>query len=245
MNHLTEEELVLYYYGEAGEAREIERHLHACETCREAYGGLQRVLNVVESYPVPECSENYGRQVWERLAIAPRRFRRPSWRRWAAAVAMAALVVAAFLAGRYSPGPRPRQQAANPQQVRERILLVALGDHLDRSEMVLIELANADPRHGLDISDEQQRADALISENRLYRQTAARTGDTAVAGVLDELERVLLDIARGPSHLTPADLERIRQRIRVDGILFKVRVIGSTVERKEERAVPGAAGKRL
>ncbi len=111
--------------------------------------------------------------------------------------------------------------------------------------MVLVELANANPRRELDISAEQQRASDLIRENRLYRQTAARTGDAAVAGVLDELERILLEVARGPSELTPAGLERLRQRIRADGILFKVRVIGSTVQNQEDRAAQNPAARKL
>ena len=43
--------------------------------------------------------------------------------------------------------------------------------------MVLIELANADANGPLDISAEQARAEDLVSETRLYRQTAARTGE--------------------------------------------------------------------
>ena len=57
----------------------------------------------------------------------------------------------------------------------------------------------------LDISAEKERAADLVSESRLYRQTAAHTGDTAVAGVLDDIDRVLLEIAHGPSRLAPED----------------------------------------
>ncbi len=242
MNHLAEEDLILYYYGEAPDARGVETHLAGCEACRAEYAALQRVLNVVESFPVPERAENYGRQVWERLGLGSRRswipWRWPA-RRWAAAAGVAALMLGAFLAGRFSPGPpRSGRAAASAPQVRERVLLVALGDHLERSQMVLVELANANPRRELDISAEQQRASDLIRENRLYRQTAARTGDAAVAGVLDE-------VARGPSELTPAGLERLRQRIRADGILFKVRVIGSTVQNQEDRAAQNPAARKL
>ena len=68
--------------------------------------------------------------------------------------------------------------------------------------MVLIELANANPKNSMDISDEQERASDLVTETRLYRQTAARTGDTRITGVLDELERVLVDITHAPSNMT-------------------------------------------
>jgi predicted anti-sigma-YlaC factor YlaD len=52
MNHLNEEQFVLYYYGEQVDG--VEDHLGACEQCRVAYHTLQRVLNSVDSLPVPE-----------------------------------------------------------------------------------------------------------------------------------------------------------------------------------------------
>jgi nanoRNase/pAp phosphatase (c-di-AMP/oligoRNAs hydrolase) len=104
--------------------------------------------------------------------------------------------------------------------------------------MVLIELANANPKSALDISAEQERAHGLVSETRLYRQTAEHTGDAAVAGVLDEMERVLLDITHEPSRLSPRELEKLRERLKAEGILFKIRVLGSNVRREEEPAEP-------
>ena len=86
-----------------------------------------------------------------------------------------------------------------------------MGDYLDRSQMVLIELANASPGAGLDISSEQERAANLLIENRLYRQTALQTGDAVVAGVLEELERVLLEISHAPSRLEPGQVDDLRQ----------------------------------
>jgi len=237
MNHLTEEQFVLYYYGEGDGSPGVREHLDACEACRAEYAGLQLVLNVVDSAPVPDRAASYGAEVWQRLQPklgARRRFFNPLlWpaRHWAAAGAMAALVVAAFLAGRYY--PKPTQTAAAPQQVRERILLVAVGDHLERSQMILVELANARPGQPLDVTSERDRAADLVTENRLYRQTALRDGDHNVASVLDELEPVLLEIARGPGQLTPEEVEKLRARIEADGILFKVRVVGSTVRHRQ------------
>jgi hypothetical protein len=254
MNHLTEEQFVLYYYGEGDGSPAVRAHLDACETCRTEYASLQRVLNVVDSAPVPERDANYGAQVWNRLQPKLRDGppglswwgRLPSlpwWPapRWAAAALTATLVVAAFWAGRYYPKtPNAGAQTANAGQVRERILLVAVGDHLERSQTVLLELVNAQPGQSLDVASERERAGDLVAENRLYRQTAARTGDTRVASVLDDLEPVLLEIAHGPDRLTPEEVESLRQRIEGDGILFKVRVVGSTVRHREEKAAPPA-----
>jgi hypothetical protein len=93
----------------------------------------------------------------------------------------------------------PRLGAA---ERRERILIVAVGEHLGHSERMLVELSNAMPatpgQKQVNISSEQRRAEDLLQENRLYRQTALQEGDTGLADTLDELERVLLDVAHSP-----------------------------------------------
>ena len=241
MNHLTLEQFVLYYYGEGDGSPAVREHLDNCEACRAEYAGLQRVLNVVDAAPVPERAADYGAQVWHRLHPQLGARRRWTWpllwpvRHWAASAAIAVLMVAAFLAGRYYPSARSGAQLASAGQVRERILLVAVGDHLERSQTVLLEVVNAHPGEPLDVASERERAGDLVAENRLFRQTAARTGDTRVASVLDELEPVLLEIAHGPDTLTPEEVESLRKRIEGDGILFKVRVAGSAVRHREEK----------
>jgi hypothetical protein len=131
---------------------------------------------------------------------------------------------------------------ADPQ-AGERILLVAVGDYLERSQMVLVELANANPKAALDISSEQERAADLVSESRLYRQTADHTGNRAVASVLDDLDRVLLEISHAPSRISPEELEKLRQRLEAEGILFKIRVLGTNVRNQEEPAASTARQK--
>jgi len=243
MNHLSQEQLILYYCGGESDPSEAARHLGECSACRGAFQSLERVLGLLASLPVPERSAAYGVQVWQRLEPRlpePRRTRLTAlpWRWALAGAAFAALLVAAFLAGRLYPLPVSHQRtlAADPQ-ANERVLLVAVGDYLERSQMVLIELANASPKGPLDISAEQERASDLVAESRLYRQTSAHTGDSAVASVLDELDRVLLDIAHSPSELSTGELEKLRQRLAAEGILFKIRVLGSNV-RNREQTVP-------
>src|SRR5262249_18066447 len=162
-----------------------------------------------------------------------------------ASVAMLALLAVAFLAGRFYPRQDSAPQTAMDTFSPERVLLVAVGDYLERSQMVLIELANANAKGPLDISSEQERAQDLVSETRLYRQTAASTGNTSVTGILDELERVLLEIARGPSRLSPAELEKFRARLEAEGILFKIRVVNSNVRSQEEAPIIEPSRKKL
>jgi len=131
---------------------------------------------------------------------------------------------------------RQVERTVDQGKVRERVLIMAVGEHLGRSEMVLVELANAEPQGAgqkqVNISGEQRRAEDLLEENRLYRQTALEQGDTALAGVLDELERTLLDVAHSPQQPTAAQLEGMRQRIEDRGILFKVRVVGKELQQR-------------
>jgi anti-sigma factor RsiW len=238
MNHPTEEQLILHYYGE--EAGFTEGHLPSCESCREDYRKLQRILNTVESLPVPERPAEYGTQVWNRvrprLGSSPRRWWSSwlEWRRAALVAGTACLMLVAFLAGRLAQRPSLSPQVANAP-VRERILLVAVGDHLERSQTVLAELSNLGPGHQgrVDISYEQRAAEDLVESSRLYRMSATSSGDNATASLLDELERVLLDVSHGPSNVSDEQLQQLQRRIAEAGILFKVRVFATHVERRE------------
>lgn len=239
MNHLTEEELVLFYYGESPDEGCIEEHMAGCEQCRAEFRSLQLVLNTVDAGPVPERGPEYGEAVWERIgSLLNARTGRRAFTWWIWAPATAALVLAAFLVGRLSHRGDTLQVTASNQQVRERILLVAVGDHLERSQMVLAELSNAPGQKGkLDISGERQMAEDLLDDNRLYRQTARNTGDTAVANVLDDLEQVLIEIAHSPSEVSSEQLADLQQQIESRGLLFKVRVLGSSVQAEERTPV--------
>ncbi len=250
MRHLSAEDLVLHHYqeDEAGERAAAQTHLEACEACRREYAALARTLAAVDVAPVPPRGEGYEREVWARLEPRLAEDHRASawWRglftvrKLALAGSLAVIVFAAFVAGRFWPRQAPPAPAASPapveanrQQVGERILLVAVGDHLERSEMVLAELVNADPRGEVDISAERDRARELVDDNRLYRQTATTAGQPAVASVLDDLERVLLEIAHSPSTLTSSEFEQMRDRIEGQGLVFKVRVLGTRVRQGE------------
>ena len=150
--------------------------------------------------------------------------------------AVAALVAVAFLVGRSWPR-RPEPLSAS---VRERILLSAVGDHLERSQTVLLDFVNADPAADIPAGD-RRRAGELAADNRLIRQTASTAGDAAVASVLDDLERVLLELAHGAA--TADARTALRRRIDSEEVLFKVRVLEARVRAREQ--APPAAGKSV
>jgi hypothetical protein len=231
MKHLSEEELILDYYAEEALSSESAQHLETCAECRALSASLRAVWEAADAVLVPDRGAGYGAWIWSRLQPEIASQRRPGRLagRWAVAVA-ASLAVAVFLAGRFYP---LRQTTDSDLQARQGILRLAVGDYLDRSQIVLTELANAEAKVPLDIASEQQRAADLVVECRLYRQTAIHIGDERVAALLEDLERVLLQISHAPSPLPPHELVALREQLRSDGILFKIRVLGSVVRTQE------------
>jgi hypothetical protein len=243
--HLNDDELILHYYGELDAHRRAvaTEHLTDCRSCGGAYVRLQQVLTAVDACPAPELPEGFERVVWARLEpeLAPDRrgwvqwfVRSPARLAWIGAVVL--LVAVAFLAGRIS---RPAAPASAPalaeSQIRERVLMANLGEHLDRSQAMLVELVSGEADTGM--SAERARAEQLVSDNRLYRQTAAATGNAALATVLDDLERVLVDVAASPDVVSVTDMDEVRHRIETNGLLFKVRVLSSEVRERQKAAI--------
>jgi hypothetical protein len=242
MNHLSEEQIVLHYYGDAEDATEVERHLAACAECRAEFARVRSTLQQIEPLEVPEPSAGFEEKTWlnlrDRLPEKGGFLRRlfGHQQKLALAGAMLMLLAAAFLAGRF--WPRPGQQVAQqpPSQVNpQRVILVAVGDHLERSQMLLVEIMNADTKGPINFSNEQAEARELLDSNHLYRVSSQQAGDPQVARLLDQLGRVLAEIANGPAEVSAGDLEQVRHTIQSEGLLFKVRVVGSEVNSRARR----------
>ncbi len=216
--HLSEEELIEHYYGEDAPAAHVERHLKACAQCSREYSTLQRDLGGVKSLVPPARREGYGEEVWRSIRGSLPVYETAKWR-WprlgfrrplVLATACALLMAAAFVAGRFWQRRQTQTIAvASDPQARQRVVVWVLGDHLDRSERLLVELNHAEGKDAaLPI---QAEARELLAANRLVRQSTTQSGDPAVDAALDRLERLLVEVANQPNGLTDADLNRLRQ----------------------------------
>ncbi|HEY3767066.1 MAG TPA: hypothetical protein VGN44_00190 [Candidatus Angelobacter sp.] len=242
MNHLSEEQIVLHYYGDAEGEPEIERHLAACPDCQAEFARVQTMLKQIEPLEVPEPLTTFEEKTWlnlrDQLPARGSFFKRlfGPQQKWAFAGAMALLLAAAFLAGRFWPHAEQKNIASKtnqPAQVNpQRVVLVAVGDHLERSQMLLVEIMNTDDKGSVNFSAEQAQARDLLDSNHLYRVSAQQAGDPQVARLLDQLGRVLAEVANGPTEISPGDLQQVRRTIQTEGLLFKVRVVGSEVNSK-------------
>ena len=256
MQHLNEEELVAHYYHDAEAPTVAIEHLRECAECRAQFETITRVLALVNAAPVPDRGEDYGEKVWNRL-----RWKIGSDRRrmhWPAIAGIAAALIMAFFAGllwRSRPESHPVTttiaRATQPAPVvtapvestesnvnTDRLLLLVVNDHLESSERVLLEVVNATPGQSFDNSNQQKRAEDLVSANRLYRQTALQKGDERLAELLSDLEPVLIDLSHAGTTIERTELRSFQRRIESRGLLFKVRVISAQTGGGEETAAP-------
>jgi hypothetical protein len=234
MKHLSDDELILHYYGEDDR---YGAHLQACAECATRHRALASMLETVTSVDhAPPRGDRYGLEVWQRIRHrlpAPEPWWRGIWSWQGAGLAMAALmlIAVAFTAGRFWPAANDPASGASHvartanADVARRVLLLSVADHFERSERVLTDVMNAPG--GVDLSAEQQWAVDLVSASRLYRQDAIDANEMSVAAVLDELERTLLEIVHSPAQATAADLDQMRRRIDSAALLFKVRVMST------------------
>ena len=235
MTHLTDDQLTLLYYGEAGTGERL--HADSCDECRTRLAGLAFFMDAMRDIPAGDPSHAWEQRLWPTIAspvaeILGRRNR--GWSRfWLLGPGLAAAFAIVFFAGMYTQNrvDRSHPEAFSPKS-RQRVLLITLGDHLERSQIVLAELANAPESRTTDISSEQLLATRLIDENRLLRQTAQHVGDSSDAALLDQLERVLLDIAHSPTEVSSSELKDLQDRIEAQGLLFKVRVVSAAYREK-------------
>ncbi|HXH38600.1 MAG TPA: hypothetical protein VNN08_08225 [Thermoanaerobaculia bacterium] len=251
MQHLTEEQLIAHYYHE-GDAAFAEEHLASCDECRAQLETLRSVLALIDQLPIPERGDAYGEEVWTRLRWKMGSERRRS-RVWGTIAAIAAALAVAFIGGvlwhartqqtqhpqtvvAQATQPGPVRTAAAESASRDRLLLIVVGDHLDNSERMLLELTKADPKQPLDVSSESKRAGELVASNRIYRQTATRRGETRIASLLSDLEPVLVELSHAGSTLSPDEITALQKRIDSKGLLFKVRVVSAQVGGQEAPA---------
>jgi hypothetical protein len=183
---------------------------------------------------VPEPGADFERVMWARVRKETTRRPQWTWRVLAPAAALAASVLVAIAIGHQlsatTPAPDTKVASADVTTTAadgpaDRVLLTALDEHLEQTEALLVELRNS--TKGEDLRRERLTADDLVSAGRLYRQSAEFAGRPGVVRVLDDLEPVLVELARSSDQLDDQQREWLRSRITDDNLLFKVRAMST------------------
>jgi hypothetical protein len=235
MKHLSEEDLILIYYGEPDAPQDAREHLRECSECAAGAEALRRTMELCEAAVVPEPAPDFSDKLWSRLEgrLVETKARR-SWKLWLVpAFGVAAAAIALLLIN--PAGPRtPRAEVAFSDEARSRILAMALADHLDRSQMLLTELENGVEVDGQDLEPLRNRAQELVSEGRLMRQWIAQGQQRSTLAVVDQVERVLTETANASGGAE--EIRALREHIGADSLLFKVRVVEANLRTEGQRS---------
>ena len=230
MNTVQDEDLVLLYYGEhedPGLARRVARtpELHA------RFTRLTELLEKLDDFPLPEAGPDFGARIWHR--IAPRLdVKRSRWRAaleafhqpllsMSAVAALLIVVIVSFWLGR---------QSSPAAHIDPQLLLAGqVSAHLGRTDMFLTEYVNT-----TDTTDEAAWAAELLLANRIYRRAADGAGHTRLAGLLDEMETLLIELANGGGQ-RQADARQLKNYVN-GGLLFRVRVMQDKLVAQPQKA---------
>jgi hypothetical protein len=240
MSHLTEEELIAHTFAE-DDKDDVEQHLAACAECAMNYAALRSDLAEMEFAEVPVRDALHGKRVWESISgsLPAYEGRKWNWLRggpWMGlsyAAACIALATCTFIGGRLwerreakivagNHAPQKQQSVANPPQ---RVVVVVLSDHLDRSERLLMQLKHADAGNAKMLSPLRDEARNLLPANRICRQKLKHGDDPALATALDRLDHLLAELANQPGDLESTTITRLQDEMNADRLLFEVRVL--------------------
>jgi hypothetical protein len=241
MKHIGAEDLVLLYYNEPGVPDELRVHLGECAECQGAARDVAQTLNLCSEWLPPEAEPEFGRSVWNQIAPLIEEPRRRGWQGWraaAAVLAMAAIVMAAYLGARASRQPTPSVLTGLSAQARNRILAISLADHLERAQLLLTEISNQNEPRPAELEAERSRAQDLVEEGRLIRETlASGSAATTVSTValVDDVERFLIELANAPDKQAMTDVKARQEKIASESLLFKVRIFESNLRNEGQR----------
>lgn len=172
--------------------------------------------------------------------------RRRSYAAWGAMAALLALVTTSVLfvarsrddAGRNArlnatidaglkPGSPYVPDAARAEQGPDPALAALSEEHFERSKLVVLGLATKDAETpNEDWNYERELASSLLNDTRLYRLAAEERGMNTLAGVLRDLEIVLLQTSLSESD-DPAALAQIQRLIRKRDLVGKMEVVST------------------
>jgi hypothetical protein len=244
----------LYYYDElsAAERTAVEAHLPSCRDCRAALTDLAAIGAALAERPVvsaPPSSDWSGfmarldesiaveRAGRERLSDRAEPAAHPSYLTYLAMAALLGLVTVTVMIALRPSGVSPAVEtattgvstpAASPASDAAAFRTLS-EEHFDRSKLVVLGLATKDARGGnpVDWDYERSLATSLLNDTRMYRLAAEDRGLTALAGVMRDLELVLLQ-ASLTDKADPDSLPQLQRLIRKRDLLEKMDVVTTT-----------------
>jgi hypothetical protein len=245
------DELELYFYDELRPAARlaIEDYLTSCADCRATLDELHAIREALASRPAVSGPPSGDWSAFmSRLDVAIARepsqssrvatFESRPRRRVVEYVAMAALLalvtvsVAIAYRSRHPVLVPEATQAVQraPAPAKDVAAFAAMTEqHFERSKLVVLGLATKDPAHETpaDWAYERELASSLLDDTRLYRLAAEDRNLDALAGVMRDLELVLLQTSLTDGK-DPSALPQLQRLIRRRDLIVKMDVVSTT-----------------
>lgn len=242
-------DIELYFYDELapGEREAIERHLPACADCRAAVDELRLIRAALAERPIVSAPPSgdwsafmsrldasiAGERARDGYVVALRRRgpRSPyvAYLAMAALLALVTISVAVALRSRNVPTSSPIATVTSPAVSDVAAFTALTEEHFERSKLVVLGLATKDPQSGTatDWAYERALASGLLNDTRMYRLAAEDRGLNGLAGVMRDLEIVLLQTSL-TDEKDPAALPQLQRLIRKRDLIEKMDVVTTT-----------------
>jgi hypothetical protein len=230
---------------------EVEHHLADCNTCAKDFKELQDAMALVPQ-PTTVPSQERDDMFWTHLAMSIekeiRRKNQPRVNRFVAMVERVRLVFALRPGYQYAIGgslatmllalllfrwqPTEQQQVADILPVQNDAASMAADFNMNQervrqyfrnSRTLLVGLANVamDDAANFDVSEEKMKARTLIHEARFVKTQPL---NNRTERLVNNLERVLIELANLDESNDISNLEIIRSGIHQENLLFKIRM---------------------
>jgi hypothetical protein len=255
MRHATVRKLLYDYLTDALPAEErfsVERHCGSCARCAAQRDALQRMLNVDsrhEASPADERPEEFwdafaqrvessitargkpSRPAWAYLIDEIERTIQIQWRTAAGFAGALTIFAVAFAVWKLAPPAPPPDRAERITARAEDATLANARVHqyFRKSKVLFVGLTNMETPEGqqVDLTAERQASRELIREARYLRQQPL---DTRSSELVDQLERILIELANMERQADLPNVEMIRSGIHQENLLFKIRMTQALYE---------------
>jgi hypothetical protein len=247
-------ELYFYGELPLAERAEVQAHIGRCAECRAALDDLSVIRAALAVRPdvatppggdwsgfMARLDGRIAQEGQAGITNPPAGVVATSWRRRVAPFLAAAAVLALVTASAVvtlkqrkaatspvtlvdgEPAVAPVVRAANPGPVADAALSAVSDQHFERSKLVVLGIATKDARQA-DWDYERELAGTLLSDTRLYRAAAEERGMQSLAGVMRDLELVLLQTSMSEQR-DAASLEHLQRLIRRRDLLTKMEIV--------------------
>jgi hypothetical protein len=230
----------------------VEQHLSTCKRCSEELAGLRQTLALLPP-PAPHPSDAREEALWQSLTLRVERAVHQSSGRsrrvgvmdrlssfvalrpslaFAVGGTLAVLVLAVAIFPLVSKQtPQVVQHPASPddssyvlatENVNERV-----GEYFRKSKALLIGIANMKTTDGVDLAAEQTVSRRLVHEARYLRHQPL---DLRAAKLVNDLEKILIELANIEQNNDLPNVEMIRTGIHQENLLFRIRMAAASYD---------------